>query len=61
VVMMAAGEHTLLVHQSSLAVLPARHLGASRGNGQRTENFGHQYLRCVNSLTCRKILQSGAF
>jgi hypothetical protein len=37
-----------------------RHLGASRSNRRRSENFAYQYLRDVNgSLTCRKILRHG--
>jgi hypothetical protein len=38
-----------------------RHLGASRRNERRSENFAYQYLRYVNgSSTCHKILRHGA-
>jgi hypothetical protein len=37
-----------------------RHLGASRRNRRRSENFACRQLRCVNGfLTCRKILRHG--
>jgi hypothetical protein len=37
------------------------HLGASRRNGRRSENFAYQYLRYVKGcFTCRKILRHGA-
>jgi hypothetical protein len=37
-----------------------KHLGASRRNGLRNDNFAYQYLRFINrSLTCRKILRYG--
>jgi hypothetical protein len=58
--MMPAGYNSWLVHQSSLAVLPAETSGASRRNGRRSENFAYQYLKYLkSSLTCRKILQRG--
>jgi hypothetical protein len=60
VMIMLAGDNTLLVHQSSLAVLPAETSGASRRNGRRSENFAYQYLKYLKgSLTCRKILRHG--
>jgi hypothetical protein len=61
VVMMApAGYKSWLVHQSSLAVLPADISGASRRNVQRSENFAYQYLKYLKgSLKCRKILRHG--
>jgi hypothetical protein len=60
VVMMLAGDKSWLVHQSSLAVLPAETCGASRRNWRRGENFAYQYLKYVKgSLTCRKILRHG--
>jgi hypothetical protein len=38
-----------------------RHLGASRRNGKRSENFACQYLKYIKgSLTCGKILRRGA-
>jgi hypothetical protein len=37
--MMPAGDNSWLVHQSSLAVLPADTCEASRRNGRRSENF----------------------
>jgi hypothetical protein len=44
-----------LVHQNSLAVIPAE-----RRDGRRSENFAYQYLRCLKGfLTCRKILLHG--
>jgi hypothetical protein len=49
-----------LVHQSSLAVLPAETSGASTRNGRRSDTFAYQYLQCLNRpLTCRKILRHG--
>jgi hypothetical protein len=58
---MPAGENSLLVHQSSLAILPAEEFGASRRNG-RSENFAYQYVGYVNGfLICRKILRYGTF
>jgi hypothetical protein len=46
--------YSWLVHQSSLAVLPAETSGASRRNGLRIENFSYQYLKYFKrSLTCR--------
>jgi hypothetical protein len=60
VVMMSAADNSWLVHQSSLAVLPAETSGASRGNGRKSENFAYQYLKYLKgSLTCRKILRHG--
>jgi hypothetical protein len=56
---MPAGDNSRLVHQSSLAVLPAETSGASRRNGW-SENFVYQYLKYLKgSLTCRKILRRG--
>jgi hypothetical protein len=43
--MMPAGDNSLLVHQSSLSVLPAETCGASRKNGRSDENFACQYLK----------------
>jgi hypothetical protein len=58
-VMIPAGDNSYLVHQSSLAVLPAETSWDSRRNG-RSEDFLHQYLKYLNgSLTCRKILRHG--
>jgi hypothetical protein len=37
--MMMAGDNSWLIHQSSLAVLPAETAGANRRNGRRSENF----------------------
>jgi hypothetical protein len=60
VMMMPAGDNFWLVHQGSLAVLPAETSGASRRNGRRSENFAYQYLKYrKGSLTCRKILWHG--
>jgi hypothetical protein len=60
VMMMPTGDNSWLVHQSSLAVLPAETSGASRGNGRRSENFAYQYMKCIKgSSTCRKILRRG--
>jgi hypothetical protein len=39
------GAGWILVHQSSLAVLPAETSGASRRNKLRSENFEYQYLK----------------
>jgi hypothetical protein len=56
----SAGYNPWLVHQSSLAVLPAETSGASRRNGRRSENFAYQYLKYLKeSLTCHKILRHG--
>jgi hypothetical protein len=56
---MPAGDNSRLVHQSSLAVLPAETSGASRRN-RWSENFVYQYLKYLKgSLTCRKILRHG--
>jgi hypothetical protein len=41
VMMMPTGDNSLLVYQSSLAVLPAETSGASRRNGRRNENFAY--------------------
>jgi hypothetical protein len=58
--MIMAGDNSLLVHQSSLAVLPAETSGESGRNGRRSENFAYQYLRYLKgSLTCHKILRHG--
>jgi hypothetical protein len=58
--MISDGDNSCLVHQSSLAVLPAAISGASRRNGRRNENFAYQYLKYVKgSSTCRKILRHG--
>jgi hypothetical protein len=60
IMMMPAGDNSWLVHQSSLAALPAETSGASRRNGRRSENFAYQYLKYLEgSLTCRKILRHG--
>jgi hypothetical protein len=54
------GMNSWLVHQSSLAVYQQRHLGASRRNGRRSENFAYHYLWYVNGFfKCRKILRHG--
>jgi hypothetical protein len=59
-VVVVAGENSWLVHQSSLAVLPAETSGASKRNGRRSENFAYQYLKYLKgSSTCRKILRHG--
>jgi hypothetical protein len=61
VMMMPAGDNSWLVHQSSLAVLPAETSGASRMNGRRSENFAYQYPEYLKGyLTYRKILGHGA-
>jgi hypothetical protein len=58
--MIPAGDNSWIVHQISLAVLPAETSGECRRNGRRSENFAHQYLKCLKgSLTCRKILRHG--
>jgi hypothetical protein len=44
VMIMAAGDNSSLVHQSSLAVLPAETSGESRSNERRSENFAYRYL-----------------
>jgi hypothetical protein len=60
VVMIPAGDNSRLVHQSSLAVLPAETPGESRRKGRRSENFAYQYLKYINrSLTRRNILRHG--
>jgi hypothetical protein len=60
VVMMPAGDNSWLVHQSSLAVLPAETSGESRRNGRRSENFAYQYqIYLKRSLACRTILRHG--
>jgi hypothetical protein len=57
---MRAGDNSWLVHQSSLAILPAETSGAIRRNGRRSENFAYQYLKYVKGpLICRKILRHG--
>jgi hypothetical protein len=56
-VTMPAGDNSWVVHQSSLAVLPAETYGASRGNRQRVRILPFQYLKYLKgSLTCRKVL-----
>jgi hypothetical protein len=56
----ACWDNFWLVHQSSLAVLPAETSVANRRNGLRTENFASQYLKYLKwSFTCRKILRHG--
>jgi hypothetical protein len=56
-VMMLAGNNSWLVHQSSLAILPAETSGASRRNGRRSENFAYQYLKYLKvNLICNKII-----
>jgi hypothetical protein len=57
VIMMPAGYNSWLLHQSSLAVLPAVTSGTSRRNLRRSENFAYQCLKHFKGiLTCRKIL-----
>jgi hypothetical protein len=46
--MMPAWDNSWLVHQSSLAVLPAQTSRASRRNGRRSQNFTYQYLKYLN-------------
>jgi hypothetical protein len=59
-VVMPAGDNSILVRQSSLAVLPAETSGASRRNGRRSEDFSYQYLKYHEGfLTCCKILRHG--
>jgi hypothetical protein len=49
-----------LVHQSSLAVIPAETSGARRRNWRMSKNFAYHYLRHVKGfLTCRNILRYG--
>jgi hypothetical protein len=60
VMMILAVDNSLLVHQSSLAVLPAETSGASRRNRRRSDNFACHYLKYLKgSLTCHKILWHG--
>jgi hypothetical protein len=60
VMMKPSGDNSWLVHQISLAVLPAETSGASRRNGRKSENFAYQYLKYLKgSLTCCKILRHG--
>jgi hypothetical protein len=60
-VMMPAGETPDLPTRAPLQSYQQKHLGASRRNRGRSENFAYQYLRHVNgSLTCRKILRHWA-
>jgi hypothetical protein len=60
VMMMPVGCNSWLVHQSSLAVLPAETSGASRRNVRRSEDFAYQYLKYLKgSLTFSKILRHG--
>jgi hypothetical protein len=57
--MMAAGDNTWLIHQSSMAVLLAETSGASRRNGRRSENFAYQYPKYLKgSLKFCKILMA---
>jgi hypothetical protein len=61
-IMMPAWDNSWLVHQSSLAVLPAETSGESTRNGRSSENFASQYayLKYLKeSLTFRKILRHG--
>jgi hypothetical protein len=44
-VMILAADNSLLVHHSSLAVLPAEISRTSRRNRRRSENFAYQYLK----------------
>jgi hypothetical protein len=58
VMMMPAGDNSWVVHQSSLAVLPAETSGESRRKGRQSENFAYQYLKYLKGyLTCRKTLR----
>jgi hypothetical protein len=58
--LMPAGDYSWLVHQSSLAVQPAKSSGTSKRNGRRSENFACQYLKYLKgSLTFLKILRHG--
>jgi hypothetical protein len=58
--MMPAGDNSLLVHHSSLAVLRSEISGASRRNGRRSDTFAYQYLKYLRGcLICRKILRRG--
>jgi hypothetical protein len=58
--MMPARDNSLLVHRSSLEVLPEEKSWESRGNGRRSENFAYQYLKYLEgALTFRKILRQG--
>jgi hypothetical protein len=60
IMMMPAGDDSWLVHQISLAVLPAETSGERKRNWRRNENFAYQYLKYLKgSLTCRKILRHG--
>jgi hypothetical protein len=60
VMMMPAGRNSWLVHQSSLAVLPADTSGESRRNGRKSENFAYQYPKYHKGrLTCRKCYDMG--
>jgi hypothetical protein len=57
---MPAGDNSWLVHQSSLAALPAETSGASRSNERRSEIFAYHYLKHLKGfLTRRKILRHG--
>jgi hypothetical protein len=61
VVMIPAGDNTWLVHQISLAVLPAETSGENRRYGRRSENSAYQYLKYLKgSSTCRKIIRRGS-
>jgi hypothetical protein len=58
--MMPAGDKSWLIHQSSLAVLPAQTSVASRRNGRRSEMFAFSVWDISKrSLKCRKILRHG--
>jgi hypothetical protein len=57
---MVAGVNSWLIHQNSLAVLPAETSGTNRENGRRSENFAYDYLKYLKGFfTCRKILRHG--
>jgi hypothetical protein len=61
VMMMPSEENSLLVHQSSLAILPAVIWEQVGGMGEGVRILPIQYLKHFKgSLTCRKILQHGA-
>jgi hypothetical protein len=50
VTVMQAGDNFLLVHQSSLAVLPAETSGTSRSNGRRSENFAYSVSEILQEI-----------
>jgi hypothetical protein len=61
VMMMPAGENTDSYTRALWQFYQQRHLGASRWNARRSENFAYQYTRYANStLAWRKILRYGA-